>query len=177
MAEDDATDVDALLWERDRLQDALTADRATVSKLRAAVVRACAGYPQNDAAPTCVAILRAALGPNATNPPPRDFCNMPKPCAWVRPHAGGVTGVAHYGPHCPPGWVGAAEPLYDQAALDAAVAAALERCREYDAALLAAEREWWERTAEAMAQEADRKFPLDGTVAIWLRALLAKRGA
>jgi hypothetical protein len=43
--------------------------------------------------------------------------------------------------------------------------------------LLAAERHWWERTAEAMAQEADRKFPLDGTVAIWLRALLAKRGA
>ena len=32
-------------------------------------------------------------------------------------------------------------PLYDQAALDAAVAGALERRREYDDALLAAERE------------------------------------
>jgi hypothetical protein len=32
--------------------------------LRAAVSRACAGYPDDETAPTCVAILRAALKPN-----------------------------------------------------------------------------------------------------------------
>jgi hypothetical protein len=37
---------------------------ADVQRLRAAIARACAGYPADDAAPTCVAILRAALGPN-----------------------------------------------------------------------------------------------------------------
>jgi hypothetical protein len=53
-------------------------------------------------------------------------------------------------------------PLYDQAGLDAAVAA---------------ERERWERAAEAMAQEADHRFTMDGTTAHWLRALVAKRVA
>jgi hypothetical protein len=52
--------------------------------------------------------------------------------------------------------------LYDRAALNAA---------------LAAERERWKRAAEEMAQEADHKFTMDGTVAHWLRALVAKRGA
>ena len=38
---------------------------AEIDRLRAAIARACAGYPADDAAPTCVAILRADLGPNA----------------------------------------------------------------------------------------------------------------
>ncbi len=50
------------------------------------------------------------------------------------------------------------------AALDAAVAAAR-----------AEERERWAHAAEAMAQEADSKFPMDGTVAHWLRSLVSKR--
>lgn len=44
-------------------------------------------------------------------------------------------------------------------------------------AAVAAERKRWERAAEAMAQEADHKFTMDGTVAHWLRALVAKRMA
>jgi hypothetical protein len=44
-------------------------------------------------------------------------------------------------------------------------------------AAVAAERERWKRAAEEMAQEADHKFTMDGTVAHWLRALVAKRGA
>jgi hypothetical protein len=118
---------------------------------------------------------------NTTHPLPCPCCDKPHPVAWwslaengnircwTSAHAESLRLANEVGFDL--------EPLYDQAALDAAVAAALERRREYDDALLAAEREWWERTAEAMAQEADRKFPLDGTVAIWLRALLAKRGA
>ena len=64
MGEADAPDLDALLWERDRLHDSLTAERAEVSNLRAAIRRVCAAYPTDDAAPTCVAILRAVLGAN-----------------------------------------------------------------------------------------------------------------
>ena len=36
-----------------------------IERLRAAINRACAGYPDDDCAPTCVAILREALGPSA----------------------------------------------------------------------------------------------------------------
>ena len=50
------------------------------------------------------------------------------------------------------------------AALDAAVAAAV-----------AQERERLAHAAETMAQEADSKFPMDGTVAHWLRSLVSKR--
>jgi hypothetical protein len=44
-----------------------------IERLRAAIARACAGYPADDAAPTCVAILRDSLGSNveATGKPPR----------------------------------------------------------------------------------------------------------
>ena len=41
----------------------------------------------------------------------------------------------------------------------------------------ASERERWKQAAEAMAQEADHKFTMDGTTAHWLRALVAKRWA
>lgn len=37
---------------------------AYADRLRAAINRACAGYPDNEFAPTCVAILREALMPN-----------------------------------------------------------------------------------------------------------------
>lgn len=53
----------------ERAANALLTDE--VERLRAAIARACAGYPADDAAPTCVAILRAALGPNAADEPRR----------------------------------------------------------------------------------------------------------
>lgn len=71
-----------------------------------------------------------------------------RPRAWVRPNAGWVTGVASYGEHCPPGWVGAAEPLYEQAAIDAA------NSERHDLALLVARlirRMRAARTGEGMA--------------------------
>jgi histidine ammonia-lyase len=45
----------------------------------------------------------------------------------------------------------------------------------YAAAREAAAHKQWAAAAEAMAQEAERKFPGDGTVAHWLRSLVAKR--
>ncbi len=51
-----------------------------------------------------------------------------RPCAWVRRNGGFNSGVANFGADCPPGWKLAAEPMYDRAALDAAVAAERERC-------------------------------------------------
>ena len=51
-----------------------------------------------------------------------------------------------------------------------------EAMRSYAEAAVLEERERWRQAAEVMAQEADRKFPMDGTVAHWLRALVAKRG-
>lgn len=52
-----------------------------------------------------------------------------------------------------------------------------EQMHAYAAQEVAAERERWKQVAEAMAQEADHKFAMDGTVAHWLRSLVAKRGA
>lgn len=52
-----------------------------------------------------------------------------------------------------------------------------EDLRAYAMQERAAERERWKQAAEEMAQEADHKFTMDGTVAHWLRALVAKRGA
>jgi hypothetical protein len=51
---------------RARFLDALAKanNQDELEGMRAAIARACAGYPADDAAPTCVAILRAALGPN-----------------------------------------------------------------------------------------------------------------
>lgn len=48
----------------------LEADRVEAAQmesvlLHSAINRACAGYPENSAAPTCVQILRAALAPQA----------------------------------------------------------------------------------------------------------------
>ena len=45
----------------------------------------------------------------------------------------------------------------------------------YCAAQVEAEREQWRRAVAEMAQEANRKFPADGTVAHWLQSLVAKR--
>lgn len=53
------------------------------------------------------------------------------------------------------------DPLYDQAALDAAVCAALERRSEYDAALVAAERERWRELVTRVSEAANR-YGLEG---------------
>ena len=36
----------------------------------------------------------------------------PVPTVWVRRNGGFTSGVAHFGPECPPGWTLAAEPFY-----------------------------------------------------------------
>ena len=36
-----------------------------------------------------------------------------EPAVWVRTNGINNSGVAHYGPTCPPGWVAAAKPYYD----------------------------------------------------------------
>jgi hypothetical protein len=46
------------------MHDELERLRVGNAGLRRAIARACAGYPDDDTAPTCVAILRAALKPN-----------------------------------------------------------------------------------------------------------------
>jgi hypothetical protein len=67
---------------------------------------------------------------NTTHPLPCPCCDAAAPFVWVRPNGSNSIGVAHYGPTCPPGWAGAAEPAFRQAAIDAAVAAERERCAE-----------------------------------------------
>ena len=42
--------------------EAYDARTEEIELLRSSIARACAGYPENDTAPTCVAILRSALG-------------------------------------------------------------------------------------------------------------------
>ena len=66
-----------------------------------------------------------------------------RPAVWVRRNGEFTSGVAHYGAECPFGWTLAAEPMYDRAALAAAVAAErgriVRRGTEYAANMLQGE--------------------------------------
>lgn len=61
-----------------------------------------------------------------------------RPRVWVRRNGGFDSGVAHYGSECPPGWTLAAEPMYDQAALDAARMAGVHSAHEQTAVVVRA---------------------------------------
>jgi hypothetical protein len=62
---------DAFSWQRTNTAQAKSAApaileaAAEIERLHAAIARACAGYPADDTAPTCVAILRESLKPSA----------------------------------------------------------------------------------------------------------------
>ena len=64
--------------------------------------------------------VATTVAPAADEPATLPCCDAAAPFVWVRPNGGNSIGVAHYGPTCPPGWAGAAEPAFRQAAIDAA---------------------------------------------------------
>jgi len=40
--------------------------------------------------------------------------SVKEPAVWVRPTGHNDSGVAHFGPTCPPGWVGSATPFFKE---------------------------------------------------------------
>ncbi len=73
------------------------------------------------------------------------------PTAWVRPNGGFKSGVAHMGNQCPPGWVRSAVPMYNKAALESAVDAAVETERARIRSLLRGEQACAADRLEGMA--------------------------